>query len=39
MDIAAAYAAGGNANQDFARPGLRLREISHFELQIFFEEK
>ena len=39
MHVAAADAAGGDANQDFAGAGLRLGEIGEFELQIFFEEE
>jgi hypothetical protein len=39
MNIAAAYAAGGDPNQDFARAGLRLRKISQFELQILFQQE
>ena len=39
VDVAAADAAGGDANEHFAGAGLRLGKIGEFELQIFFEEE
>ncbi len=39
VDIAAADAAGGNADQDFAGTRFGLGEIGKFELQILFQEQ